>query len=157
MMNYTRMLINRMPWQRLLALCMILIFVTAISACRDKSNNIVGPNPHPTGSWAIYLSHDGVHIGSLNDTISVRVYSPEGVLTGNVTVHSVNKASANLHVSGTVVTTADTVSFPWGTSTTMVYWGADTTVEADTITSTAFVNGIEVADTFTIISLIGDF
>jgi hypothetical protein len=156
MMNRTRILINRMPWQRLLALGIVLILVSAISSCRSK--NPVEPHDHnPTGAWAIYLSHDGVHLQSTNDTITVRVYNPEGHLADTILVHSLNGVSDLLHVSNSVLTTTDTASFPWGTTTPMVYWGVDTTIEVDTITSKALVNGIEVADTFTIITLINDF
>jgi len=157
MMNPKRSLISRLPWQHLLAFCLLIILVSAISSCRGKDSP-TGPNqPPPAGAWVIYLSHDGVHIGSSNDTISVRVYNPDGVLSGNVSIHSVNVDSANLHVAGSVATITDTINFPWGTDSPLVYWGMDSTVEVDTIISTAFVAGIEVADTFTIMNLIGNF
>jgi hypothetical protein len=158
MMNHMRMLINRMPWQRLLALCLILVIVTAISSCRGKSDTIVGsPDTTATGAWVIYLSHDDFSRYHLNDTITVRVYNPDGMLANAVNIQSTSNADP-LSVNPSVTTSSDTAAYPWGThGVALVYWGADTTLLIDTVTSRAFVGGVEVADTFTIINLISDF
>ena len=147
---------NRLPWQRLLVFGTILLMMIATYSCREKTS--IGPNdnPTPTGAWVIYLSHDGVHMNSSNDTISVRVYDPEGELAGGVTIRSSNVADS-LNVASPVTTTADTIVSPWGTLIPLVYWGFNMSVTVDTIYCTAFVSGVEVADTMTFMSLISDF
>ena len=95
-------------------------------------------------------------MNSSNDTISVRVYDPEGELTGGATIQSSNVVDS-ISVSPSVVTTADTIASPWGTLVPLVYWGFNMSVTVDTIYCTAFVSGVEVADTMTFMSLISDF
>lgn len=148
--------IRRLPWQYILVYLAIALTATAITSCRDKSS--VGPDTTntPVGTWRIILSHDGQHLQSANDTISVRVYDTNNLLAGDVTVLSTN-AVDSLHVSPTVVTITDTLARPWGTSPVMVYWGTNSAAQFDTIHSKAVVDGIVVADTLTVISLIGDF
>ncbi|RQV97870.1 hypothetical protein EH220_04310 [bacterium] len=147
---------HRQPWQRILVFALILLTAAMISACRDKTSIGPEPTPNPTGTWSLRLIYDGVHLESTNDTISVRVYDTNGILTGGATIQSTNVADS-LQVSPTVVTTADTISSPWGTQIPLVYWGFNSTVTFDTVFCKAFVNGVEVADTMAIFTLISDF
>src|SRR5512139_2080394 len=56
------------------------------TACRQKDNNITGPGPGPNGSWSIVLdTASTLHVP--NDTISVRLFDPQGLLAAGKLLH----------------------------------------------------------------------
>lgn len=58
-----------------------------------------------------------------NDTLTVRLYDPLGMLHAGVPVYTVSLSDPG-KVTFTVVSSADTVHRPWGTSgTPLMYWG----------------------------------
>ena len=152
-----RLCINRLPWQQILLIGLITMMIPTSYSCREK-NTPTRPDTteNPTGRWVMYLFHDGQHLDSSNDTITVRVYNPQGELAGGLRIESSNTADS-INVSPAENTTADTIGSPWGTLTPIVLWGYNSAVLFDTVYCTAFESGVEVVDTLAIFSLINDF
>ena len=115
--------INRLPWQQILLIGLITIMIPTSYSCREK-NTPTRPDTSgtPTGRWVMYLFHDGQHLDSSNDTITVRVYNPQGELAGGLRIESSNTADS-IDVSPTVNTTADTVEYPCGNTHTYCFMG----------------------------------
>src|SRR5512145_1488597 len=99
------------------------ISVVAMS-CREKDGNISGPGPDPNGSWAIVLDTAST-LYVPNDTISVRLFDPQGMLA----VGKLLRLAATISQDSVsaVVTTADTLSRPWGSNPPVYYWGTGDT------------------------------
>ena len=102
----------------LLAMAVLLLL---ISACRPKDDTSVGPGPGPGGSWSIRLDTSST-LYVPNDTISVRLFTPEGAWAPGKLLHLESTVSPD-SITAQTTTAADTLSRPWGSISPVVYWG----------------------------------
>jgi len=100
------------------------LFTLITSACRPKDDTINGPGPGPGGSWSVVLDTSST-LYVPNDTVSVRLFSPDGSLA----TEKVLKFEATISVDSIsqFATTRDTVGAPWGTQIPVYYWGTGDT------------------------------
>ncbi len=119
---------------------LLLVFLALYSiSCREK-DTVTGPDPGPTGDWSLVLRHPQKLHSQGNDTITVRVYNPQGYLASGVNVRSRADSGINV-VTASATTLIDTLQSWWGCNPAMFYWGEGLTSHTDTIRSWAIQVG----------------
>lgn len=106
----------------MILLAVLLTLLT--STCRPKDDTINGPGPGPGGSWSIVLDTSST-LYVPNDTISVRLFTPEGPLATGKLLNF--EATISVDSISQFATTRDTIGAPWGTQSPVYYWGTGDT------------------------------
>lgn len=117
----------------LLPVVLIAVFLVIsglpLNGCRSKDNPVGPPDGPQPGQWTLILNAPpsmfrdipGGHVE--NDTITVRLYNEEGILTSGVRIFSKCDVSAD-SVSSQIQSRSDTVAVPWGANPALIYWGS---------------------------------